>query len=496
MVNKEILDILKDKNNLLYIFCLYLPILIKKYPETFKNIQNINKEDANKIIKEYQDMENMDINRDSLISKTTTLFIKLIIYIIIFLLIFKVKNDYGTNEEFENIKEFDGNKLYEIRKNFKIIYNNLFFDKFQFEFYKFSDFAYDRKKDNNNIKKFLGWDVINNGKLSEDNYFYTFKNDLHKIIIVTFPGTLFTFQLLEETFGSRLINFDKNNENILLCKYFGKRAEKIIDLIFNEEMIKLINNGYQIISTGHSLGGAMAQAFMYFAIIKKKINEKNLPMTITYSQPRVGNKYFVEFLESNTLLNLRFFGKNDIVTNIPFYNFGFNIFLYFFNIENEKYLYEHTGIFRVITKKSDTKLIIIISYLVYYIIIIKIILWVLSPIKKEVHKILEIKKLFEDGLIIFFSIFFGIFSILIIISYFKSLFGYYSIFVTLVYFLILIIASFVISIYIFIFGILVSKLIDKYFYNNNSTTNVNDYKKLEEDSKNNPAKILKFFGLY
>ena len=184
------------------------------------------------------------------------------------------KNNYLADEKFKNIKEFDGKKLYEIRNNYKIIYNNSFLDKFQFEFYKFSYFAYDKRKENKNINNFLGWEKINHGKLSEDNYFYTFKNDLYKIIIVSFPGTLFTFQLLEEAFGSKLINFDKNNENILLCKYFGKRAEKILDLIFNDEMIKLIDNGYQIISTGHSLGGAMAQSFMYFAIIKKKSIKK------------------------------------------------------------------------------------------------------------------------------------------------------------------------------------------------------------------------------
>ena len=285
---------------------------------------------------------------------------------------------------------------------------------FSLNFIKISYFAYDKRKEHKNINNFLGWEKINHGKLSEDNYFYTFKNDLYKIIIVSFPGTLFTFQLLEKAFGSKLINFDKNNENILLCKYFGKRAEKILDLIFNDEMIKLIDNGYQIISTGHSLGGAMAQSFMYFAIIKKKINKKNLPMTITYSQPRVGNKYFVEFLESNTLLNLRFFVKNDIVTEIPFYNFGFDIFLYFLGIENDKKIYEHTGIFKVITNKSDFKFITLISYFALYFIIIKILLWIFSPLKEEVQKIIEIKKLFCPNLKTFFSLFIVIF----IISFF------------------------------------------------------------------------------
>ena len=64
------------------------------------------------------------------------------------------------------------------------------------------------------------------------------------------------------------------------------------ELIYNQ----LKKNNYQIISTGHSLGGAMAQCFMYFALTKGKITKKNnLPITITYGQPKAGNIYLLIF---------------------------------------------------------------------------------------------------------------------------------------------------------------------------------------------------------
>ena len=53
----------------------------------------------------------------------------------------------------------------------------------------------------------------------------------------------------------------------------------------------------------------MAQCFIYFSLIKKKIGKNNLPMTITYGQPKVGNYYFAKFLDENAFLNLRIVKK-------------------------------------------------------------------------------------------------------------------------------------------------------------------------------------------
>ena len=134
----------------------------------------------------------------------------------------------------------------------------------------------------------MNWDIINKGNTFKDNYFFTIKNDTLKTVIVTFPGTLGIIQLFEEVIGSSLENFNENsNSPILIGKYFGERTKKLFDIIFNEELDNLMKQKYQIITTGHSLGGAMAQCFMYFAIIKEKISKVNLPMTITYGHQKL-----------------------------------------------------------------------------------------------------------------------------------------------------------------------------------------------------------------
>ena len=94
MENQELLDNSKGINSFLINYCLHYPQLIMKYPEIFKNIQNISKEDSNKFIKKYQKTEYNETEikeRDSLLSKSFWLLIKIIIYVIIAVLIFCVK---------------------------------------------------------------------------------------------------------------------------------------------------------------------------------------------------------------------------------------------------------------------------------------------------------------------------------------------------------------------------------------------------------------------
>ena len=248
-----------------------------------------------------------------------------------------------SDEYFNSINELNYEEIEKVNNIESNWANKTFVNHFYYSFLKFSRFAY---KDEKLIKKvnesFMNWDVINYGNKSKDNYFYTFKNDKFKTVIIAFPGTLTIPQLLEEYFGSTLIKLVDDN-NILINEYFGKRVLDLMDLIFNEEMKKLIKNNYQIIATGHSLGGAMAQAFIFLALFHGKVKKENLPMTITYGQPKVGNIYFVSYLEKNSFKNLRFFNKNDIVHLIPFCSRGLlNQLKYFFGYMEYTKIYTHT----------------------------------------------------------------------------------------------------------------------------------------------------------
>ena len=250
-------------------------------------------------------------------------------------------------EKYESISFFDGEILNKLKASKNI--TNLgkeILDDLSLRIFKFADLGYKiRSKEEENIfpQAFMNWEIINYKLIGKDNSFYVLKDSKSKKLIVTFPGTnIGSLQILEEILGSSLKNFHKNYSDILISRYFGERISEILNYIYTPEINELLQNNYQIISTGHSLGGAIAQAFIYFSLIEKKINENNSPMTITFNQPRVGNKIFAEFLDKNAF-NLRYTKGSDIVSSIPFSNFDFiDICKYIFkkrNIHNE---YVHT----------------------------------------------------------------------------------------------------------------------------------------------------------
>ena len=262
-----------------------------------------------------------------------------IIFIIIALIMISSKPNVNQFPNVALINSFEAKNIDLIKES-----KDLEFKKYlTINFYIFSLFAYKQKKDNDSIS-FPNWDIINYGQISGDNYFWVLKNDQYKKIIVGFPGTIGFLQLISEVLFSDFVKYDINNSNILINNYFGSRTLQILDLIFTDEIINLLRKNYQIVSTGHSLGGAMAQTFMYFAIRKNKIDKnKNNPMIITYSQPKAGNQYFVEFLEKNCYFILRSYLQYDIVPRIPFCNLGIISFLkYLFNKDNENNKYMHT----------------------------------------------------------------------------------------------------------------------------------------------------------
>ena len=204
---------------------------------------------------------------------------------------------YKSDEEYKSINEITEEQLSKIKNYEDNKFNDSFINNFSLSFVKLARFPYDYKTHfKRSSKKFMNWDIINYGNTSEDNYFFTLKNETLKTVIIIFPGTLTKYQLLKEAYGSSLKNFDGNSNNsVLIGEYFGERAKNLFDIIFNEELYDLMQKNYQIIATGHSLGGAMAQCFMYFSIIKDKIKKENFPMTITYGQPKVGNYFFAKF---------------------------------------------------------------------------------------------------------------------------------------------------------------------------------------------------------
>ena len=150
-------------------------------------------------------------------------------------------------------------------------------------------------------------------------YFYNvaiLKSSKFKKYVFTFPGFKAIYQVLPTFILSHLVDFE-NNKNIKVNKYFYLIFEIIKNDIFSEVILNDIkqNKDYQIIFTGHSLGGAMATLASYY--FKKHNLGENEPILITFGQPRVGNENFARNYMEIISNVYRIERENDIVSMFP-----------------------------------------------------------------------------------------------------------------------------------------------------------------------------------
>ncbi len=194
----------------------------------------------------------------------------------------------------------------------------------------------------NNVKDTTnpnGWSLIAYGRSSdidthvvythEKNTYAIFRSDLFKKVVVTFPGTIDMFiQFIAEIINSQLVEpeLKKFGGDIKISKYFYVRARDLLDFIFTPENIEKmkLKEGYQIIFTGHSLGAAMGAVTCLLALDRGYISRAvNMPVLITYGQPRTGNEAFAITLNNYAEVIYRNVNENDFVTDIPLYSSGY-----------------------------------------------------------------------------------------------------------------------------------------------------------------------------
>ena len=151
-------------------------------------------------------------------------------------------------------------------------------------------------------------------------YIYNFvilKSDKYKKYIFGFPGTTSLEQLIYEGLYSNFIQFDKNEPDIKVQNFFNSIFTLIYKDLFSSEIIEELNlhSDYQIIFTGHSLGGAIATLASYY-YAKNKLSS-NEPVLITFGNPRVGNENFARDYMKLIPLVFRIARNKDLVTMIP-----------------------------------------------------------------------------------------------------------------------------------------------------------------------------------
>ena len=198
-----------------------------------------------------------------------------------------------------------------------------------------------------------GWTVIDYGNISVngtkmfDFHYVILRNDLYKKYAFSFPGTSTIYQALGEVSKFDTVLFEDNTENIKIDNYFYSMYYALKPYVLKEKILNDIKNheNYQLLFTGHSLGGSMANLFAFSVIYNNIIDvNKNQPVLLTFGQPRTGNKEFSKkFMEifPNGLV-FRVVRKGDPVTMIPFYNtLGYKYYhiggLYMFNNEMSEY---------------------------------------------------------------------------------------------------------------------------------------------------------------
>jgi hypothetical protein len=198
-----------------------------------------------------------------------------------------------------------------------------------------------------------GWTVIDYGNISVngtkmfDYHYVILRNDLYKKYAFSFPGTSTIYQALGEVSKFDTVLFEDNTENIKIDNYFYSMYYALKPYVLKEKILNDIKNheNYQLLFTGHSLGGSMANLFAFSVIYNNIIDvNKNQPVLLTFGQPRTGNKEFSKkFMEifPNGLV-FRIVRKGDPVTMIPFYNtLGYKYYhiggLYMFNNEMSEY---------------------------------------------------------------------------------------------------------------------------------------------------------------
>ena len=154
------------------------------------------------------------------------------------------------------------------------------------------------------------------------------KNNKYKKIVVVFPGSSTYLQILDEIIyeGMEDLPIKDGKQHYYVMDYYYQIFKIIKEDLFNnlKSLTGINEEDYQIIFTGHSIGGAIASISSFFYNKEYKFTAQNI--LITFGQPRVGSERFAKEL-TNIMNNqtYRIARPNDIATLFPMKDIDFLI---------------------------------------------------------------------------------------------------------------------------------------------------------------------------
>jgi triacylglycerol lipase len=182
---------------------------------------------------------------------------------------------------------------------------------------KFSALAYN---DNQSFKEY-GYDSI---FLTKDGTQAYFLWDINNIIIICRGTEPSEWSDIKADVKLELVpSLDSYGE---VHKGFRQSVDNIwLDLLI---LFKKYGKNRKVWCTGHSLGAAMATLI---ATRCHQINGLPNPILYTFGSPKVGNKVYIDHMNSLNIEHYRFVNNADIVTRNPLYPYHHHGKLYYFD---------------------------------------------------------------------------------------------------------------------------------------------------------------------
>jgi len=118
-----------------------------------------------------------------------------------------------------------------------------------------------------------------------------------------------------DTFKDMIYCFDffkkkiKGNDKVHIGFY-----KKFLSVIYNLKILVDLKKIKKFVVVGYSLGGAMANIFVYYLLEVIGVKKKNIELYVL-GCPRFGNKDFVKKIEGVKILRYRY--GNDFITHLP-----------------------------------------------------------------------------------------------------------------------------------------------------------------------------------